>query len=64
MKRAAQYFYNRCTHIGNIIIDDLHDKRKKGALSGVFGVTTAHVEEWAEKRAEALWAQGLTYPKN
>jgi len=60
-KAATMFFRERCTHIGNIIIDDLHENRSKGALS-VFGVTSQHVEDWAVQRAEAGWAKGQTYP--
>ena len=60
-KAATMFFRERCTHIGNLIIDDLHENRSKGALS-VFGVTSQHVEDWAVQRAEAGWAKGLGYP--
>lgn len=60
-KAATMFFRERCTHIGNLIIDDLHENRSKGALS-VFGVTSQHVEDWAVQRAEAGWAKGVGYP--
>lgn len=64
-RAATAFFYHRCTDIKNLTIGDRHLNRSTGAqmpwnpnFRGTNGV-----EQFVVDRAEALWAQGKTWPR-